>query len=269
MSCKNDVCTLKENHSIHVVLVEPANSLNIGSVARAMLNLGFSSLRLVNPLNYNEEKALATACWADEIIKNADFFDTLEDALSDLEEVVGFTSRHGKYRPGQTFLPNWIEEIKVKPLPRTALIFGNEQNGLRREHIELCRWLVRIPSTVDNPVFNLAQSVLLALYEISKIEWQDFSDEVVPDLPTWNEFYHLDRLVTGVLQRIGFYRKGSPDTIPGLVQNLLRRIKPDAREMRVLLGIFGKIDRTLNRAGIEGGGVAEDGSYVDCQTPEI
>jgi tRNA/rRNA methyltransferase len=251
MSCKNDVCQLKPLDHIHVVLVEPSNSLNIGSVARAMLNLGTKSLRLVAPKGFNDEKAKATACWADEIIDNALFFDTLEEGLADVQEVVGFTSRHGKYRPGQAFLPDWIEEVKAAPPVETALVFGCERTGLRMEHIELCRWLIRIPSTEENPVYNLAQSVLLTLYELSKITWEKFDPAQAPELPTWNEFYQLDRKVTSVLLRSKFYRKGSPEPIPALIRNLVRRMNPDAREMRVLLGMFSRIDKTLEVNGVE------------------
>jgi tRNA C32,U32 (ribose-2'-O)-methylase TrmJ len=37
---------------IHVVLVEPGDSRNVGSVARAMLNLGYRHLHLVAPPRY-------------------------------------------------------------------------------------------------------------------------------------------------------------------------------------------------------------------------
>jgi tRNA/rRNA methyltransferase len=251
MSCKNDVCQLKPLDHIHVVLVEPSNSLNIGSVARAMLNLGAKKLHLVAPVDFKEQKAKATACWATEIIEGAQFHDTLEEALAPMEEVVGFTSRHGKYRPGQAFLPDWIEEVKAAPPVETALVFGCERTGLRMEHIELCRWLIRIPSTEENPVYNLAQSVLLTLYELSKISWDKFEPAQTPELPTWNEFYQLDRIVTSVLLRSKFYRKGSPEPIPALIRNLIRRMSPDAREMRVLLGMFARIDKTLEVHGVE------------------
>ena len=43
----NDTPTALER--FRVVLVEPQGDRNIGSVARAMMNFGFSSLVLVNP----------------------------------------------------------------------------------------------------------------------------------------------------------------------------------------------------------------------------
>ncbi|MDD8012563.1 MAG: TrmH family RNA methyltransferase, partial [Acidobacteriota bacterium] len=40
---------------VHLVLVEPKQPGNIGSVVRAMKNLGLSHLRLVNPVPFREE----------------------------------------------------------------------------------------------------------------------------------------------------------------------------------------------------------------------
>ena len=42
----------------HIMLIEPQDSLNVGSVARAMMNLGFKHLHLIRPHNFSLEKAL-------------------------------------------------------------------------------------------------------------------------------------------------------------------------------------------------------------------
>lgn len=230
-----------------VVLVETEESLNIGAVARAMKNLGFRNLHLVAPRDYKFERAAITARWAsDDILKNLKVFATLEEALGGAQEVVGFSGREGKDR-FNLFLPEWMQQLQTKPLVRTALVFGPEDTGLRSDHVEHCRWLVRIPSTVEYPSFNLAQAVLLALFEITRRQWENVSAEPSPHAPDWNQFYQLDRLVDKVLTDSGFYREGTPEPIPGLVKNLFRRTQPDKREMGVLLALFSRIDRELLR----------------------
>ena len=54
-----------------IVLIEPKFSKNVGSVARAMSNFGYSDLRLVAPRQYDEEAACVTACWAEPLVKSA------------------------------------------------------------------------------------------------------------------------------------------------------------------------------------------------------
>lgn len=231
--------------NFHVVLVEPEESLNIGAVARAMKNLGFSQLELVAPRDYRPERAAITARWAtDDILASARVHATLEAALSPMQEVVGFSGREGKDRYN-LMLPDWAASLESKPPVRTALVFGPEDTGLRHDHVEHCRWLVRIPSTAEYPSFNLAQAVLLALFEITRKNWDVPAKEPSEHAPDWNQFYQLDRIVDKVLSDSGFYREGTPEPIPGLVKNLFRRIQPDKREIGVLLALFARIDREL------------------------
>jgi len=227
-----------------LVLDRVEDPRNVGAVARAMMNLGFGSLHLVSPPRYDPATAAITACWATEILEGATIHDTLEEALAPMEQVVGFTARHGKNRPRHLLLPEWCERIEREPPRSTALLFGSEDSGLRRDHLSHCHWLVRIPSASANPSFNLSQSVLLALFELSRRRWGGIAADEKPRPPI-SEFAQLDRLVEAVLTQSGYFRKGTPRPVPQLVKHLLRRIDPDEREMGILMGMFGKIHRAL------------------------
>ena len=233
---------------VHVVLVEPGDSLNVGAVARAMSNMGFANLRLVAPPRLNLDEAARTACWAEEMVRQAPIFPTLAEALAPMREVVGFTARHGRHRPRHAMLDDWCGGwLQRRPGP-TALLFGPEDTGLRAEHITSCRWLVRIPSREENPSFNLAQAVLLGLYELERALPAPSEEAPAqgPPLAQEAELTQLERIVEEVLVRSGFYGKGTPAPLPGLVKHMLRRIVPDTREMPVLLGMFDRINRTLS-----------------------
>ena len=84
---------------IRVVLVEPQGDRNIGSVARAMMNFGFSSLVLVNPqVDHLGDEARKMAVKAAPLLERARVVASLRDAVSDCRQVVGTTRRFGKYR---------------------------------------------------------------------------------------------------------------------------------------------------------------------------
>jgi TrmH family RNA methyltransferase len=229
---------------IHVVLVEPGDSRNVGAVARAMSNLGFSNLHLVAPPRYHRDDANTTACWAVDILDRARVHASLEDALAPMTQTAGFSLRAGHNRPRPLELEDWSARIGAAPVGEIALVFGPEDTGLRQEHVQLCRWLVRIPSASSNPSFNLAQSVLLALYEMARREPRA-PDAGTEAPPPQREFLELDRIMDEVLTRARFYHRGTPAPMPGVIRHLIRRIDPDAREMRVLIGMFSKVNRAL------------------------
>lgn len=231
---------------IHIVLVETEESLNIGSVARAMKNLGFSNLHLVKPVHFSIQKAAITGRWAIDLLEAAKVHDSLEACLEPMTEVVGFSGRDGKNR-ANLMLPEWVGHFRAKELAPTALVFGPEDTGLRHDHVEHCRWLVRIPSSLEYPSFNLAQAVLLGIFELARLDWSQAKTGNSDHAADWNQFYQLDRLIDEVLTECGFYRPGTPEPIPGLVKNLFRRTNPDKREIGVLLAMFARVKKTMER----------------------
>ena len=61
-----------------VILVRPQLGENIGMAARAMLNCGLSSLRLVSPRDgWPNAKAVRAASGADVVLEKATLFDTV------------------------------------------------------------------------------------------------------------------------------------------------------------------------------------------------
>lgn len=234
--------------NFHVVLVEPQNPLNVGSVARAMMNLGFRHLHLVAPQNYNRETANVTACWAIPILDSLTIHETLADAIGDCETVIGLGERAGQSGHFVT-LPQWAGDLPSVPRHKTALLFGSEDSGLRQEHFNQCRYVVRIPSTEEFPSFNLAQSVLLVLWEIAQAVPETSAPQTDTRAPTWNDFFQLDRLLDSVMTEGGFVRSGSPGPAPEMVKNLFRRLDLSPHEVGLLLSLFGRLQTTLRRNG--------------------
>jgi tRNA/rRNA methyltransferase len=84
---------------VHVVLVEPKQPGNIGSVVRAMKNMGLSHLRLVNPVPYRDEAEQRKLGYrSQEIIAAAREFPTLSAALQGISQVFLATAKAGKWK---------------------------------------------------------------------------------------------------------------------------------------------------------------------------
>jgi tRNA/rRNA methyltransferase len=227
-----------------VVLVEPQDPRNIGAVARAMSNLSFSDLRLVAPGAFNKEIARGVACWGASLIDSAKTYSDLRDAVADAQEVVGFASDSAHHRVPQILLDEWVKECTQEGSRRVALVFGSEENGLRREHYPLCQYLIRIPSSGENRSYNLAQAVLLSLYEIHRQQGSHVGADK-PEFPTSSHVDGLTDMVVRVAREVGFLNEHSPEHIGDLLVNVTRRGRLTVRELKILTGLFGHIYKKL------------------------
>ncbi len=151
-----------------VVLVEPKIPGNIGAVARAMKNFGMEKLVLVNPCEIAEE-AVKRAKWGKDVLYSARTVDTLEDALSSVDFVIGSSSVDTESeRKFARISADPRESVeKIADLDGTvALLFGREDYGLLKDEIAKCDVLVKIPANEEYPVLNISHAVTVILYEI-------------------------------------------------------------------------------------------------------
>jgi len=85
--------------NIAVVLKRPRYPENIGASARAMRNMGIEELILVDPPNCDSTRILRMATHAAmDIVEQMKVYETLKDALSSFNFVIGTTARLGKHR---------------------------------------------------------------------------------------------------------------------------------------------------------------------------
>jgi len=150
-----------------VVIAGATGDANIGAAARAMKNFGLRDLRLVACCPHLTKTAYMYAVQARDVLESARVFSTLEDALEESSLAVAFTRRSGKLRRCRmdvSDLPAWVSNRAGKG--GVALVFGREDKGLTNAEVRLCDVAVRIPSSSELPSLNLAQSVLVAAYEL-------------------------------------------------------------------------------------------------------
>lgn len=77
-----------------VVLSRPETPENIGFVARSMIAYGVNDLRLVGiPRVPDDSKAYWTTCGGEDVLRNAKYFATVEEAVTDCAQAIGFTKR--------------------------------------------------------------------------------------------------------------------------------------------------------------------------------
>ncbi|WP_333609849.1 tRNA/rRNA methyltransferase [Pantoea piersonii] len=154
-----------------LILVSPARAENIGAAARAMKTMGFSELRIVASDAWQDPAARRVAHGAGDILDNLRTFDTLNDALADIDFSVATTARsRAKFRYYAT--PQQVEAQLLEKrqwVNSMALVFGREDSGLTNEELDLVDLLTGIPMAQDYPSLNLGQAVMVYCYQLSAL----------------------------------------------------------------------------------------------------
>ncbi len=136
-----------------VILVEPEIPENTGFIARLTDNYD-AELRIVNP-EFQLEEARKTATNAQEKLRQAKIYETVEEAIEDLEQVIG--TKPGRGLPVKQF----------EPRENTSVMIGRESSGLSNEELDLCDAVVHI----DLPGYsslNQSHATAIMLHELSE-----------------------------------------------------------------------------------------------------
>lgn len=153
-----------------VLLVGPRQQGNLGAAARAVKNCGLKRLRMVGGVRIGKV-AKSYATHAVDVLSKSKRYADFARSIADAQRVVGFTAKTRRFGPKHRELPEIAAELRAASKKgKVILVFGREDHGLTNEEVQLCTDLVKIPGNPSWPVFNLAQSVLLACYEIAMMK---------------------------------------------------------------------------------------------------
>lgn len=220
--------------NVYIVLVEPETPGNIGSIARAMKNMGLSKLRLVNPCDTDTKELRMLAHRSKDIVRSAKHFVSLKEALADINVSIGTTMRRRSIK-FPNFTPEEIGEMVTKfdDETKTAFVFGRERTGLYSDELNLCQHHSTIPTATMNPAINLAQSVMIYGYILfrqskannKKVNYKPASHEAIEKL-----YDHLDE----ALHRVSFKPRDDMQTFISRFRRILGRTLPEYQDLQIL-----------------------------------
>jgi len=230
--------------NIAIILVRPRFPENMGSVARAMKNMGIHRLIVVDGCSPLHMNAYKLASGAEEILERAEECPTLSEAISGMECIVGTTSETGKERT-PLLTP---KELATKLIPISkknfiGLVFGSEKEGLTNEELSLCHLYARIPSSESFPSLNLAQAVMVLCYELfqSSAATLRQSAKMASSGQMEKMFAHME----STLLSIGFLEEENPKRIMRTLRRLFGRSRMEERDVQILQGIWSRVDWIL------------------------
>jgi tRNA/rRNA methyltransferase len=234
---------------IRFVLVEPQRAGNIGSVARALSNLGFSRLEIVRPAeDPTGSEARRMAVSAASLLETASIHSSLDDALAGSQTVIGATARTGKQRNPHWRIDALAEQLALGGDPgEVAILFGREDHGLNDEDLDRCTHLTFLPADEAYSSFNVAQAVLLVAWELrrSGLQPAEVQDSPATDQEREAFYEHYEQ----ALRSIGFITDQTASSIMRRLRRVYGRARVSPEELATLRGMARQILWAADKTG--------------------
>ena len=229
--------------NIRIVLVEPSHPGNIGGAARAMKTMGLRHLYVVSPRRYPDPQADWRAAGALDVLDAASIVESLDDALADVQWVVGTSTRNRR-------IPWPIDDAKgvaqrIAGLPQdtqVAILFGREDNGLSNDELARCNCHLQIQAAPEYSSLNLAMAVQVVSYELYQVA-QGAAAAAQPlawdrRLAKSAEVDALIQHLQDVLVQTEFLQADNPGQTINRMRRMFARIEPDETEVQILRGVL-------------------------------
>ena len=233
--------------NISVVMVGTTHPGNIGAAARAMHNMCISNLVLVNPQCPVGEIAYARASGANVVLDNRRNTERLQEAVRDCTLVIAASARVRSLPWPELTTDAMAQKIaNLNAQSRTALVFGREHSGLTNEEIQLCNYMVNIPTNPDFSSLNVASAIQVLCYEIFKLGTNQVKAEqtnVQETAATRQElegyFEHLEQVITTTQ----FLDTENPGLLMQRLRRLYHRVELSKSEVNILRGILSSVEK--------------------------
>ena len=234
------------------ILVKPQLGENIGSCARSMKNFGFSKLHIVSPkINFPNHKAKATSVGAYDIINKAKVFNETKDAIVDFDILISLSARRRDINKKHISISEFIKIVRKKKTSNFGLMFGPEASGLSNVDLSFSNYVLQIPTSPKFKSLNLSHSLTIICYEIFKIcndkLFERKSKKIkISSKSEINSFIkHLLKLLE---DKDFFLPKEKKESMILNINNLIYRLEPNDKELRILASIISSLGKKNTKA---------------------
>lgn len=232
--------------NIRIVMVGTTHPGNIGAAARAMHNMSFNRLVLVDPQCPVGEIAYARASGANSLLDSRETCPDLESAIAGCHCAIAASARRRSLSWPELDPREMADKlIDLDEETEAAIVFGREHSGLTNEELQLCNFMVTIPT---NPAFsslNVAAAIQVLCYEVFRLSAEPRENPPIDsqDMPAASGevegyFEHLRR----VLEGSGFLNPQQPGLIMQRLRRLYLRSELTRNEVNILRGMLSAVE---------------------------
>ncbi|MDA9916851.1 RNA methyltransferase [Gammaproteobacteria bacterium] len=236
------------NEFVQIVLVETSHPGNIGSVARAMKNMGLSRLILINPKKFPHDEATALAGNAGDVLEKAKIFGSIKEAVKNSKIIFATSARERTIEWPVASAKDAAQEINQLAAEglEVSILFGREDRGLTNEELQLSNKHLIIPAHPEYPVLNIAMSTQVVCYELYQASqhepigpWQDFPEYSAEELT------HLIEHFNETVFNLKLIDPANPKQILTRMERMFRRLYPDQMEGNFLRGFLKAVNKQI------------------------
>ncbi len=230
---------------LSVAVCEPAYEVNVGHIARLIMNFGLDELILINP-KVDLSKARVYTAHAAHVVDNARI--TNFDYLRVFDMVIGTTSIPARRRGNivrDAIQPQELAEVVNSRDGSACILLGRESIGLTNEELEKCNIVVSIDTPTEYKALNISHSLAILLYEIYKD-----SSKVGRDTATKHEIELLKDYAVR-LARLARVREHKIPMLNLAIERIMSRSLATSKEVMLLVTLFRSTINTIEHGSDE------------------
>lgn len=226
-------------HNIAIILVAPQMGENIGAAARAMKNFGLSDLRIVSPRDgWPNEKAESVSAGGIEIIKQAQIFSSLEEAIADLSYIYATTGVSRDINKNYVLSRDLARDMPASG--NIGFMFGRENWGLNNLEIAYANKILVIDTDKEYASLNIAHAVSIICYELfgeKEVSRDDLNN--TQELASANDLnYFYEHLFASLEEKEFFRVPEKKERMSQKIRHLFGRVEGlSMQEVQILHGI--------------------------------
>ncbi len=230
-----------------IILIKPQLGENIGACARSMKNFGLANLKIVSPkFSFPNHKTKVTSVGAFDIINKTKVYSNIEDALKTFDTVISFSARKRDINKKHLTISDFSKILKKIKYKKVGLMFGPESSGLSNKDLSYSNYILQIPTSKNFKSLNLSHSVTIICYEIFKIHNAKLLNKFGKKLEIAKKS-KISTLINHLLNLLEtkqfFIPKEKKHSMLMNINNLIYRLEPNDKELRILASIFSSLNK--------------------------
>ena len=232
-------------NNISFILHKPQLSENIGACARAIKNFSFNKLIMIDPKPiFPNDKILATAVGAKNIINQSKVYPNLEKALNNVDILIATSARFRNKNVKHINLDG-LKKIDFKK--KIAFLFGSEASGLSNKEISYSNYTLQIPTNSEFKSLNLSHSLIIIAQIVSGIldkKQKKFLKSKKIKIASKKEIQLMINLCIENLEKKNFFKpiEKKPIMLENL-KNIFYKMELSSKETRILSSVFAQLKK--------------------------